>query len=78
MQHDLKCHPQYFDALADGSKTFEIRFNDRGYEVGDTLLLRRYDPQTGYTGESLTRRVTYVLSSYVALTPGYVAMGLAE
>lgn len=44
MIHELKCHPQYFARLADGSKTFEIRRNDRGYQAGDELLLRIWDP----------------------------------
>ena len=47
MQHDLKCHPDYFEALRDGTKTFECRYNDRDFEVGDELLLREYDPKKG-------------------------------
>jgi len=77
MQHDLKTYPEYFDAVADGSKPFELRYDDRGYRVGDTLLLRRYDPLSGgYTGETMERRVTYVLRGGLWLTPGYVALGL--
>lgn len=39
MHHDLKIEEQYFDRIADGTKTFEIRFNDRGYQTGDTVTL---------------------------------------
>lgn len=42
--HDLKVHPQYFAALANGSKPFEARKDDRGYAVGDTLRLHEWDP----------------------------------
>jgi uncharacterized protein DUF3850 len=45
MRHELKCWPDYFARLADGSKTFEIRRNDRGYQAGDELVLYRYDPK---------------------------------
>jgi hypothetical protein len=43
--HELKCWPDYFARLADGTKTFEIRKNDRGYQAGDELVLYQYDPQ---------------------------------
>lgn len=38
-----------FDAVATGVKTFEIRKNDREFQVGDILRLRR----TRYTGEEM-------------------------
>lgn len=43
MHHELKIEPPYFQAVIDGRKTFEIRKNDRGYNAGDTVLLREYD-----------------------------------
>ncbi|GAA4123315.1 hypothetical protein GCM10022215_29900 [Nocardioides fonticola] len=43
-EHILKVQPPYFDALADGSKTFEVRRNDRGFQRGDTLVLWEYKP----------------------------------
>jgi hypothetical protein len=71
--HDLKVWPDYFARLLDGSKTFEIRKNDRGYQAGDTLRLREYDPagdhdtcmektcsRRRYTGREITRRVGFV------------------
>ena len=39
MIHELKTWPQFWPALCDGSKTFELRKNDRGFEVGDILIL---------------------------------------
>ena len=63
--HDLKCWPAPFQALYDELKTFEWRLNDRDYEVGDILLLREWDPNSGdagqYTGRELKRLVTYIL-----------------
>jgi len=39
--HELKCWPTYFDAVARGEKTFEVRKNDRFFQQGDTVVLKR-------------------------------------
>ena len=36
--HDLKILPTYFDDVAKGRKTFELRFDDRGYFEGVFVL----------------------------------------
>ena len=64
--HSLKTWPEYFEAVVDGSKTFEVRDNDRGYRVGDTLLLKEWAPHKTavggrYTGREVEVTVTYVL-----------------
>lgn len=77
MIHDLKCWTEYFDLIADGTKTFEIRKDDRGFKVGDVLHLRNYDPHTGtYVGDSINAEVIYLINAYdfPGLTIGYVAM----
>lgn len=77
MKHELKIWPQYFERVKDGSKTFEIRNNDRGFQSGDTVVLKEWDPTmvsqsdhdllpeykepAGYTGRSLTFKIGYVL-----------------
>lgn len=43
-EHDLKCHPPYFEAVLRGDKPFELRRDDRGYAVGDVLRLREWLP----------------------------------
>ena len=75
MKHDIKCWPQYFCRVADGSKTFEVRDNDRGYQPGDTVLLREWNPELhevddgatgyykearGYSGKTLEFKIGYV------------------
>lgn len=46
MRHELKILPQYYCRVADGTKTFEVRNNDRGFQPGDTVVLKEYDPNT--------------------------------
>lgn len=79
--NELKCWPEYFTKLADGTKTVELRFDDRGYAVGDTLRLREWDPATGqYTRRTLTATITHVLHDPDGrwLQPGVVALSLAD
>lgn len=33
--HKLKILPEYYNAQIEGKKNFEIRKNDRNYQVGD-------------------------------------------
>lgn len=73
--HELKILPEYFQAVRNGNKTFEIRKNDRGYAVGDRLILREYD-NGRFTGETEIRYVSYVLDDATYLQEGYVALGL--
>lgn len=75
--HDLKCWPQYFEAILQGKKTFEVRYNDRGYEEGDTLLLQEYDmKEDRHTGRSVKMRVKYILQADVGIRPGWVVMAI--
>jgi hypothetical protein len=69
-----------------GAKRMEIRFDDRGYRVGDELTLREWDPGTlvfeigssgRYTGRVCHRTVTHLLhGGQFGLAEGYVALSL--
>jgi len=78
--HELKCWPQYYEPVESGMKPFEIRQNDRGFQVGDKLVLREwvledYCPDTGYyTGRECTLTITYMTDFYQAT--GYVVLGV--
>lgn len=54
-KHILKLNDRYFDAVANGTKAFEIRKDDRGYRVGDTLVLYR----VGVDGKYMTDTILY-------------------
>ncbi|MEH2508650.1 hypothetical protein V1291_000004 [Nitrobacteraceae bacterium AZCC 1564] len=80
--HELKCTPQYFRALESGVKPFEIRRDDRSFQRGDILQLNEWDYNRSpvesmkYTGRSLIRRITYILTNHDGLAPGFVILGL--
>lgn len=62
MQHELKIWPQYYCRVANGTKTFEVRENDRGFQPGDTVILREWLPKNG----------TYEYSPSLIFKIGYV------
>lgn len=76
--HELKVWPEFFSALLHGSKTFEIRKNDRGYAKGDSLTLREWCPdKEAYTGRACSRRVTYIMDGGgFGLERGFIAMAI--
>ena len=77
--HELKIDRQFFHAVVEGEKNFEIRKNDRNFKVGDILNLREWSEETGYTTYTTMRRVTYILDdSFEGITEGYVCMGIEE
>lgn len=75
--HELKTVQPFFNVLCTKAKTFEIRFNDRDFRVGDILILKEYYPETNYfTGRIVKAEVTYILHDEKFLQKGYVCMGL--
>ena len=76
--HELKIWPVYFEHHLSGVKTFELRNNDRQFNVGDTLLLKEYFlPEDKYTGREIKRLVTYVTTG-TGLEKDYCCMGLKD
>lgn len=88
MNHELKTDPEMFQALIDGEKTYELRKDDRGFQVGDTLTLRETvndgaDIALGapleYTGRILSRVVTHVLRGPIyGLVEGWAILSFAR
>jgi hypothetical protein len=78
-EHELKTWPQPFQALLDGSKTFELRRADRDFRVDDLLILCEWDPGAeAYTGRRCRFYVAYVTDGHPfgALVDGFVCLGL--
>ena len=76
--HYLKTWPEFFQAVKEGRKTFEIRANDRDYEVNDILVLEEFDPeQNAFTGaEDICLDVIYMLGRQPFVPEGYVCMSI--
>lgn len=87
-EHTLKTLERYWDAVADGRKTFEVRKNDRAFQTGDILVLEKWDdegryyrtePGTSFTPLKLRKRITYLLpGGQFGIEPGYCVLGLAD
>jgi hypothetical protein len=91
--HELKIQPQYFKAVVSGKKNFELRKNDRGFKVGDILILKECESdllfrdefgeeQYGkphYTGNEIKKTITYILEGgNFGLHKDYCILGLGK
>lgn len=88
--HELKTVNRYWDAVAAGTKTFEVRRNDRAFQTGDVIVLTRttetgnYDTRlqdrstTGAFAKSqISFRITYLLQGgQFGIDPAYCVLGL--
>lgn len=78
--HELKVWPEFWDDLVSGVKPFEVRKNDRDYQVGDLLVLRAWLPgEKRYPDwrSPLAARVTYVMhGGRLGVEEGHVVMGI--
>lgn len=75
--HILKCDAPYFDAVDDGDKTFEIRFNDRGFQKGDTISLCKAWESPGMWGDPQGLwEITYVTGFHQQ--DGWVVFGIKD
>lgn len=72
--HNLKIKPQYFKDVISGLKTFEVRKNDRNFEVGDIITLREFE-NGKLTGKSINVEIVYILNDEEYCKPGYVVLG---
>ena len=86
--HKLKTDSAVFQAVREGKKNFEIRKNDRNFQVGDELWLHE-TVSTGeemakgvpleYTGKVIGVTITYILNGPVyGLADGWCIMSIAR
>ncbi|WP_411680446.1 DUF3850 domain-containing protein [Clostridium thailandense] len=77
--HHIKTWTKYFKDAKSGIKPFEVRKNDRDYQVGDTLILEEFDPvKQVKTGAWAPKRVTYKLDDAHFVKEGYVILGTVD
>ncbi|NLS84167.1 MAG: DUF3850 domain-containing protein [Ruminococcaceae bacterium] len=76
MIHELKTEQKYFESLTKGYKTFEVRVDDRDFQVGDFLALNEITEEKEHTGRCCLVEVTYILRDFELLARNCVAMGI--
>ena len=58
---EKKVLPEYFQAIREGNKTYELRLNNFECFPGDTLILKEWDSvNKKFTGRSIEKIVSYV------------------
>ncbi len=56
-----KIWPEFFDAIQNNEKKFELRLADFKLKDGDVLVLEEFDPKTKkYTGRKITKKCANV------------------
>lgn len=70
-----KILPEYFEAVQENRKKFELRKDEDNIQVGDELILEEWNGE--YTGRYTNRKVTYVLRNVpeYGLNDGYCIIG---
>ena len=73
--HDIRLAAMYFEDVAKGKKTFELRKNDRDYKVEDILEMMEFKDGKN-TGRIIRAEVIYLLENYTGLSEDYCIMGI--
>ena len=74
VEHKLKIKSEHYINVINGTKTAEIRYNDRNYQVDDILILNEIDENGVFTGKNCAVIVTHVLDDNQYLQTGYVML----
>ena len=76
-RHKLKLAKMFFEDVRLGRKSFELRKNDRDYQIGDILELREMDNGEP-TGRVIEKEITYILEGFAGLKEDYCILALAD
>ena len=78
MTHELKIFPKYYEDILSRNKNFELRKDDRNYQVGDLITFREWTGKK-YTGAEIRNvPIVYILrnAEEYGLKKGYCILGL--
>ena len=76
--HEIKLDYEFQEAVLSGEKSFEVRYNDRGYQKGDLVKFHVINRKNVVEPlDDKVYEITYVLSGW-HIEPGYVVFGIKE
>ena len=77
--HTLKTVNPFFDDIFHNRKDFEVRKNDRDFQVGDRLELVELDRLSNSRPRYVLKDIKYILQGgQYGIERGYVVIGLKE
>ena len=78
--HELKIKEEYFYAILRGDKTFELRKNDRDYQVGDLIHFTKTDGYEYFDHSKDVYRIIYILKDVpeYGLDKDYCILGIKK
>ena len=83
--HRLKTDPAQYLSTILWQKPFELRFDDRNYQVGDSIILEETvfsaaEMAAGaplrYTGRRVSAKIASKLKGHTGLEPGWCVLGV--
>ena len=83
MKHKLKIRYDYLYHILEGKKRFEIRYNDRDFQVGDTIVFLPEEKSSLktkplYASDIPDYRIDYVFCDDGYLQEGYVCLSISS
>ena len=83
--HRLKVLIKYADAIMNGTKTFEVRKNDRNFKAGDKIVFDVVTNEGFAVGAAArhplngaTYRIDYILDDFEGIAQKYVALAISK
>lgn len=75
--HHVKCETVFFEDVVNDRKAFEVRKNDRDYQIGDDMVLMEWDKALQeFTGREERVTIIYMLEGYPGIEAGYCILGI--
>lgn len=74
--HTVKLDSIYFGRVANGTKTFEIRRNDRDYQTGDIMHMHEYDSERKVLTDMPIIKAEIVYTSTFNQEDGWIVLGI--
>lgn len=75
-EHEIKIDTRYYNRVQTGEKTFEIRKDDRDYQVGDKLLMREHIEGEGDVNYSSPIHAIITYKSTFQQKEGWCVLGI--